>query len=72
VEQYAKLILKAEPDFVEPKGFMQIGEAQQRLPRFMMPQHYEIVEFARKLAKLLNYKFNNHHPKSRVVLLSKK
>jgi tRNA wybutosine-synthesizing protein 1 len=72
VEQYAKLILKAEPDFVEPKGFMQIGEAQQRLPRELMPQHYEIVEFARNLAELLNYKFKNHHPESRVVLLSKK
>ena len=71
-EKYAKLILKAEPDFIEPKGFMQIGEAQQRLPRFMMPQHHEIVEFARSLAELLSYKFKNHHLESRVVLLSKK
>lgn len=72
VEQYAELILKTEPDFIEPKGFMQIGEAQQRLPRFMMPQHHEIVEFARNLAELVNYNFRNHHPESRVVLLSKK
>jgi tRNA wybutosine-synthesizing protein 1 len=72
VEQYAELILKTEPDFIEPKGFMQIGEAQQRLPRSMMPYHHEIVEFARNLAELVNYNFRNHHPESRVVLLSKK
>jgi tRNA wybutosine-synthesizing protein 1 len=72
IEQYAELILKAEPDFIEAKGFMQVGEAQQRLPRFMMPQHQEIVEFARNLATRLSYKVKDQHPESRVVLLSKK
>jgi len=70
-EEYAKLILKAEPDFVEPKGFMHIGEAQRRLPRTAMPSHTEIMEFAQKLSKLISYRFKDHSPESRVALLSK-
>ena len=39
IEGYAKLIEIANPDFVEVKGFMHVGEAQKRLPRSAMPLH---------------------------------
>jgi len=70
-DTYAKLILEAEPDFVEPKGFMHVGEAQERLPRSAMPTHQEIVEFAQGLSELTSYKFRDHSPQSCVTLLSK-
>lgn len=71
-EKYAKLILKAEPDFVEPKGFMHVGEAMERVPRTGMPTHREIKEFAHALSELTGYEFKGHSPQSCVVLLSKK
>lgn len=71
IDNYAKLILKAEPNFVEPKAFMHIGEAQKRLPRVAMPTHQEIIKFSQRLSKLISYRFKDHSPQSRVVLLSK-
>lgn len=70
--KYAKLILGSEPDFVEPKGFMHVGEAQTRLPKAAMPTHQEIIEFAQTLSKLTDYNFKDQYPQSRVALLSKK
>jgi tRNA wybutosine-synthesizing protein 1 len=71
-EKYAKLILKAEPNFVEPKGFVHVGEAQKRLPRDSMPSHDEIKVFAQQLSELTGYNIKDDSPASRVVLLSKK
>ncbi len=71
-EKYAKLILKAEPDFIEPKAFMHVGEAQQRLPREAMPSLEDIKKFAEKLSELIEYKIKDVDNNSRVVLLSKK
>jgi tRNA wybutosine-synthesizing protein 1 len=71
-EKYAKLILKAEPDFIEPKGFVHVGEAQKRLPRDSMPSHDEIKVFAQQLSELTGYNIKDDSPESRVVLLSKK
>lgn len=71
-EKYAKLILKAEPDFVEPKGYMWVGESQNRLSKESMPYHEEIVEFAKKLSEFTGYEIKDEFKPSRVVLLTKK
>lgn len=72
LENYAKLIIKAEPDFVEVKGYMSMGFARQRLGYEKMPFHPEIKEFAKKLLKCLpEYKFLDEKIESRVVLLGK-
>jgi tRNA wybutosine-synthesizing protein 1 len=71
-EKYVKLILKAEPDFIEPKGFMWVGEAMERLPRNSMPFHEDILEFAKKLSESTGYEIKDEFKPSRVVLLSKK
>jgi tRNA wybutosine-synthesizing protein 1 len=70
-EKYAKLILKAEPDFIEPKGYMWVGESQNRLPKESMPFHEEIVEFAKKLSEFTGYEIKDEFKPSRVVLLKK-
>ena len=70
-EKYAKLILKAEPDFIEPKGYMWVGESQKRLPMDAMPFHEDVVEFSEKLSEFTGYKIKDEFKPSRVVLLTK-
>jgi len=69
-EDYARLIAKAEPDFVEVKAYMHLGRSRDRLEREAMPQHYEIMEFARTLGEALGYDLEADVPLSRVALLT--
>ncbi|MCK9440029.1 MAG: 4-demethylwyosine synthase TYW1 [Methanothrix sp.] len=71
-EDYARLIARAEPDFVEVKSYMHLGRSRDRLTREAMPQHYEILEFARSLGEALGYELKADVPLSRVALLSSK
>lgn len=70
-EKYAKLILKAEPDFIEAKGFMHIGESQKRLSKEDMPPMEDIRRFAKELSEHAGYRVKDEDTASRVVLLSK-
>lgn len=70
-EKYAELIKRANPDFIEVKGYMHVGESQKRLARDCMPLHKEIREFAEKLSKESGYAYKDEQVQSRVVLLSK-
>lgn len=70
-EGYAALIKKANPDFVEVKGFMHIGGAETRLKEDEMPSMEEIREFSGKIAGLTGYKVKDEQELSRVVLLGK-
>ncbi len=69
-EKYAKLIKKANPDFVEAKAYMAVGFSRDRLGLGYMPTHEEIVEFAKELSKHLEIKIADEHKPSRVVLLT--
>lgn len=71
-ENWAKLIEKASPMFVEVKSYMFIGSSRQRLKLDNMPYHKEIIEFANKISKYSSYKIIDDKPKSRVVLMMKK
>ena len=44
-EDYARLIARAEPDFVEVKSYMHLGRSRDRLTREAMPQHCEILDY---------------------------
>lgn len=68
--KYAELIKKAEPDFVEPKGYMYVGHSRKRLDMENMPSHEEIKSFANELAKETGYELTDESEPSRVVLLS--
>jgi tRNA wybutosine-synthesizing protein 1 len=70
-EKYAKLILKAEPDFCECKSYMHVGESQKRLSKEAMPSLEEVKAFAEKLSKFTGYKVKDDDEASRVVLLTK-
>ncbi|MFH1249251.1 MAG: 4-demethylwyosine synthase TYW1 [archaeon] len=70
-ENYAAMIKKSKPSFVEIKGFMSVGFSRQRLPYERMPSHQEIMEFSQKIAKLCNLKVLDEKIESRVVVLGK-
>lgn len=69
VKNYAKLINRAEPDFVEAKAYMYLGYSRLRLQYENMPEHTDIVNFAIKLSKETGYEVVSESEPSRVVLL---
>jgi len=75
IREYAKLIKKANPDFIHVKGYTAIGFAKKRMGYEKEPWHHEIKVFSQKLVKELNnkklYKILGEDEKSRVVLLGK-
>lgn len=71
-KEYAEMIKKTNPMFVEIKGFMSVGFARARLGYERMPYHKDIVDFSKKLLEFLpEYKFLDEKKESRVVLLGK-
>jgi tRNA wybutosine-synthesizing protein 1 len=69
-DDYARIIARAEPDFVEVKSYMHLGRSRDRLTREAMPLHQEIMQFASALGEALGYDLQADVPLSRVALLS--
>ncbi|MDD5163726.1 MAG: 4-demethylwyosine synthase TYW1 [Candidatus ainarchaeum sp.] len=68
--EYAKILSKAAPDFIELKAYMHVGLSRQRLKIENMPLHSEVRAFAEKINNHLNYTIAGESKESRVVLLS--
>ena len=66
---YAELIKLAEPDFVEVKGYVHVGESKNRLPFGAMPYHEDVQDFAKQLSEKMGYTISGEEKASRVVLL---
>jgi len=71
VNEYAKLVEKANPTYIEAKAYMHIGFSNLRLGFDRMPMHEEVKDFAAQLAEKTGYKVIDEAPESRVVLLSR-
>lgn len=71
-EEYAGLIKKYKPLFVEIKAYMWIGWSRKRLGVENMPLHSEIKKFSKEIAKYSGYKIIDEKKESRVCLLAKK
>ncbi len=71
IEQYAKLVEKAQPTYIEAKAYMHIGFSNLRLGFDRMPMHDEVRVFADRLAEATGYRVIDEAPESRVILLSK-
>lgn len=72
-ENYAKLIKRGNPDFVEVKGYTFVGASRQRLSLKNMPYHEEIREWTEQILPYLeDYELVAEHKPSRVVCLAKK
>ncbi len=70
-DEYARLIEKAEPDFVETKGYVFVGDSRTRMSIKNMPSHETIRGFAKKENELLGLKILAEKEESRVVLLGR-
>ena len=71
IEEYYRLDKKADPDFIENKGYVHVGGSRSRLTINDMPSHEEIRDFSFRLNGYLNYDFGGERQDSRIVLLSK-
>lgn len=70
--EFAPLIERAAPDFVEVKAYMHIGHSMERLERHRMPAHDDVAAFTRELADHLSgYTFADEVECSRVALLAR-
>ncbi len=70
VEGYAKLIKKADPDFVEVKAYMWVGHSKLNLELSNMPFHEDVVGFSEKISKASGLSMIDEKENSRVTLLS--
>lgn len=68
---YAKLAMKANATYLEPKAAKSVGFARRRFSYSDMAWHGDICEFSEALSKESGYKIIDEHPPSSVVLLSK-
>lgn len=71
IRNYADMITKGEPDFIEVKGYMYLGASRGRLNADNAPSQREIRAFGEKLSALTGYHFVDEQPESRVILLAR-
>jgi len=70
-EAFAPLIERAEPDFVEAKGYVHVGYSRRRLTREHMPSYEEVGAFAKALAEATGYVVADSSRDSKVFLIKK-
>ena len=69
IKEFAELIKKSKPMFVELKGFMSVGFSRKRLGYDRMPLHEDVKKFAEKLSKETGLKILDEHYYSRAIVL---
>jgi tRNA wybutosine-synthesizing protein 1 len=70
-EKFARFIELAEPDFIEPKGYVHVGYSRRRLERSHMPTLDEVMNFSKKLSEETGYTIKDYSVESKVALLEK-
>jgi tRNA wybutosine-synthesizing protein 1 len=70
-DEYAKLDSVADPTFVEPKGYVFVGDSRTRMRIDNMPSHQSVRQFSENLASRLSIDILKDREDSRVVLLGK-
>ncbi len=69
-QKYAEAVKVANPDFVECKGYVHVGESQKRLTRQHMPSMEDLEDFATQLIRSTGYVCAARDKASKVVLLA--
>ncbi|MGB9979249.1 4-demethylwyosine synthase TYW1 [Methanobacterium sp.] len=69
VDEYADIIKRTNPDFVEIKAYMFVGYSRKRLTFENMPSNQEIYDFANSVAEKCDLEIKDKAYESRVVLL---
>jgi tRNA wybutosine-synthesizing protein 1 len=68
-KQYAEIVKRAMPHFLEVKSYMYLGSSKERMEKSNMGYHEDVVEFCKTLSKYLPYKIVDESKVSRVVLM---
>jgi len=63
--------LRSEADYLEPKGFMSVGDARKRLPYEIMPRFERIKEFSEQIIEGTDLKIIDFKEDSAVTLIAK-
>ena len=71
-DEYAKLDRVADPMFIEPKGYVFVGDSRTRMRVSNMPSHASVREFSLRLAEMTSMALLGERVDSRVVVLGKK
>jgi tRNA wybutosine-synthesizing protein 1 len=71
-DEYARLDQKADPTFIEPKGYVFVGDSRTRMTIHNMPAHASVREFARRIADRTAMEMLGEREDSRVVVLGRK
>lgn len=71
-DEYAKLDRIADPVFIEPKGYVFVGDSRTRMNVTNMPSHESVREFSLRLSERVSLDLVGERADSRVVLLGKK
>jgi len=69
IDEYANLDKIADPELIEPKGYVFVGGSRQRLSMSCMPSFQEITDFANELGSKVGMEIIRQREDSRVVLL---
>ncbi len=71
-DEYAELDELADPLFVEPKGYVFVGDSRTRMRMDNMPSHAVVREFSGRLGDKLSMEILKEREDSRVVLLGRR
>ena len=69
IKEFAELDNRADPDFIENKGYVFVGHSRENLAMENMPSHDDIMDFSRKIAPLTNREVLSDSRPSRVALV---
>ncbi len=69
---YARLDAIADPIFIEPKGYVFVGDSRTRMTIDNMPSHASVREFSERLAGRLSMDVLGEREDSRVVVIGRK
>ena len=70
-DDYARLDNLADPDFIEAKGFVFVGNSRNNLSIDNMPTHAEVMEFSERLAPMVGREVLSERSESRVALIGR-
>jgi tRNA wybutosine-synthesizing protein 1 len=68
-KEYARLDAIADPLYVEPKGYVFVGDSRRRMSMDNMPSIADVIQFGEKVGKELGMSVVKKKDDSRVILL---
>jgi len=70
-DEYARLDAVADPLFIEPKGYVFVGDSRRRMTIGNMPASADVSEFGRRVGERLGMEVLMERPDSRVALVGR-